>query len=119
MFSVMLPRNPPPQIFGQLLDVFKTSRHIHRLIELNIIAGSNFALGWVRKWYPRLNFSTISRGLPPPQRSKSSALQVHMDVTLEPARMMITKLLEADASFLVEYHYLSPLMVHSSEQLSL
>jgi hypothetical protein len=45
MFSVMLPRNPPPENFGQLLEVFRTSRHIHRLIELNLIAGANFALG--------------------------------------------------------------------------
>jgi hypothetical protein len=44
MFSVMLPRNPPPENFGQLLEVFRMRRRIHRLIELNIIAGANFAL---------------------------------------------------------------------------
>jgi hypothetical protein len=66
MFSVMLPRNPPPENFGQLLEVFRTSRCMHQLIELNLIAGANFALGWVRKWHPRLNFSTMSLGLPPP-----------------------------------------------------
>jgi hypothetical protein len=66
MFLVMLPTNPPPENFGQLLEVFRTSRRIHRLIELNLIAGANFALGWVRKWHPRLNFSTMSLGLPPP-----------------------------------------------------
>jgi hypothetical protein len=26
MYSIVLPRNPPPQNFGQLLDVFRTSR---------------------------------------------------------------------------------------------
>jgi hypothetical protein len=31
MFSVMLPRNPFPKNFGQLLEVFKTSQRIHRL----------------------------------------------------------------------------------------
>jgi hypothetical protein len=35
MYSVMLPRNPPPGSFEQLLDVFKSSQRIHRLIELN------------------------------------------------------------------------------------
>jgi hypothetical protein len=45
MFSVMLPRNPLPENFGQLLKVFKTSQHIHRLIELNLVAGANFSLG--------------------------------------------------------------------------
>jgi hypothetical protein len=120
MFSVMLPRNPPPpENFGQLLKVFKTIWRIHRLIELNLIAGANFALGWVWKWHSRLNFNTISRGLPPPQRSKSLVLRVHMDATLEPTRRMITKLLEADACFFHEYHYLNPLMVDSSDQPSL
>jgi hypothetical protein len=42
-----------------------------------------------------------------------------MDVTLEPARQMITKLLEADAGFFREYHYLNPLLVDSSDQVPL
>jgi hypothetical protein len=49
MFLVLLPRNPPPKNFGQLLKVFRTSWCIHRLIELNLIVGANFALGWLRK----------------------------------------------------------------------
>jgi hypothetical protein len=49
MFSVMLPRNPLPGNFGQLLEVFKISQRIHRLIELNLVAGANSALGWVWK----------------------------------------------------------------------
>jgi hypothetical protein len=48
MYSIMLPRNPPPENFGQLLKVCRTSRRIHRLIELNLVAGANFTLGWVR-----------------------------------------------------------------------
>jgi hypothetical protein len=36
-----------------------------------------------------------------------------MDATLEPTRKMITKLLEADADFFREYHYLNPCMVDS------
>jgi hypothetical protein len=47
MYSIMLPRNSPPKNFGQLLEVFRTSRLIHRLIELNHIACANFALGWI------------------------------------------------------------------------
>jgi hypothetical protein len=64
MYSVMLPRNPLPENFGQLLEVFRTSQRIHRLIELNLVAGANFALGWVRKWHPRLNFVSMSLGFP-------------------------------------------------------
>jgi hypothetical protein len=47
MYSIVLPRNPRPENFGQLLDVFRTSRRVHRLIELNLVAGANFALGWI------------------------------------------------------------------------
>jgi hypothetical protein len=119
MFSVMLPRNPPRENFGQLLEVFKVSRRIHRLIELNLVAGANSALGWVHKWHSKLNFNTISWGLPPPQRSRSVVMRVHMDATLEPARRMITKLLEADANFFHEYHYLNPLLVDSTDQVAL
>jgi hypothetical protein len=83
MFSVMLPRILPPENFGQLLDVFRTSRRIHRPIELNLIAGTNFALGWIWKWHPRLNFVTMSLNLP--HSRGSVALRVHMDATLQPA----------------------------------
>jgi hypothetical protein len=95
------------------------SQHIYRLIELNLIVGANFALGWVRKWHPRLNVSTMSLGLPPPQRSRSVAMQIHMDAMLQPARRMIAKLLEADANFFHAYHYLNPLLVDSPDQVDL
>jgi hypothetical protein len=65
MHSVMLPRNPLPGTFPQLLDAFRSSQRIHRLIELNLVAGANFALGWTRKWHPRLNYSSMSLSLPP------------------------------------------------------
>jgi hypothetical protein len=42
-----------------------------------------------------------------------------MDPTLEPARRIISKLLEADAEFFHEYHYLNPLMVDLSNQVAL
>jgi hypothetical protein len=119
MFLVMLPGNPPPENFGQLLEVFKTSRHIHQLIELNLIAGANFSLGWVQKWHPRPNFATMSLGLPPAQRSRAVALQFHMDATLQPARRMIARLLKTDANFFREYHYLNPLLVDQSYQAEL
>jgi hypothetical protein len=115
----MLPRNPPPENFGQLLEVFMTSRRIHRLIELNVVAGANFALGWVRKWHPRLNFSIMSLGLRSSQRFRTVALQIHMDATLQPVRRMIARLLEADASFFCKYHYLNPLLVDPSDQVEL
>jgi hypothetical protein len=49
MHSVMLPRNPLPATFPLLLDTFRSSQRIHRLIELNLVAGANFSLGWIRK----------------------------------------------------------------------
>jgi hypothetical protein len=98
MFYVMLPRNPFPTNFHELLDVFKTNRCIHRLIELNLIAGANFALACMRKWHPQLNFTTMSQGIPP-QRSRTSLMRAHMDATIELARRIIARLLEADAQF--------------------
>jgi hypothetical protein len=65
MYSVILPRNPLPGSFLLLLDTFRSSQRIHRLIELNLVAGANFALGWVGKWHPRLNYSSMSLNYPP------------------------------------------------------
>jgi hypothetical protein len=89
MHSMMLPRNPLPGTFPQLLAAFRSTQRIHRLIELNLVAGANFALGWTRKWHPRLNFIPMSLGLPP----GGALLQVHMDATLQSARRLIARLL--------------------------
>jgi hypothetical protein len=112
MYSIMLPRNPPPENFKQLLDAFRSSQRIHRLIELNLVAGANFALGWIRKWHPRLNYSSMSLSFPP-GRVK---LQVHKDATLQLARRIIARLLREDAGFFREHHYLNPLAVDDSDQ---
>jgi hypothetical protein len=117
MYSVMLPRNPPLENFGQLLDVFQMSQRVHCLIELNLVASTNFSLGWIRKWHPRLNYSAMSLNLPPTRRFV--ALRVHMDAMLQPARRIIARLLEADANFFCEYHYLNPLRVDDSDQAEL
>jgi hypothetical protein len=108
----MLPRNPLPGSFKQLLDVFRTSQRIHRLIELNLVAGANFALGWIRKWHPRLNYSSMLLSFPP----RGARLQVHMDATLQPARRIIARLLQEDAAFFREHHYVNPLGVDESDQ---
>jgi hypothetical protein len=108
----MLPRNPPPKSFKQLLDAFKSSQRIHRLIELNLEAGANFALGWIRKWHPRLNYSSMSLSF----LLGRVKLQVHMDATLQPARRIIGRLLQEDAGFFREHHYLNPLAVDDSDQ---
>jgi hypothetical protein len=95
MYSVMLPRNPLPGSFKQLLDVFRSSQQIHRLIELNLVASANFALGWIHKWHPRLDYNSMSLGFP----QGGVRLQVHMDATLQPARRIIARLLREDAAF--------------------
>jgi hypothetical protein len=112
MYSIMLPRNPPPENFKQLLNAFRSSQRIHCLIELNLVVGANFALGWIRKWHPRLNYSSMSLSFPPGHVK----VQVHMDATLQPARRIIVRLLREDAGFFREYHYLNPLAVDDSDQ---
>jgi hypothetical protein len=112
MHSVMLPRNPLSGTFPQLLAIFSSTQRIHRLIELNLVAGANFALGWTCKWHPRLNFISMSLSLP----SGEAQLRVHMDATLQPARRLIARLLREDAAFFHEHHYLDPLGVDDSDQ---
>jgi hypothetical protein len=111
MHSVMLPRNPLPATFPLLLDTFRSSQRIHRLIELNLVAGANFALGWIRKWQPRLNYSSMSLSYPPGRAS----LRVHLESTLQPTRQIIARLLQEDATFFRKYHYLDPLGVDDSD----
>jgi hypothetical protein len=111
MYSVMLPRNPLPGSFTELLDVFRSSQRIHRLIELNLVAGANFALGWIRKWHPRLHYSSMSLGFP----QGGVRLKVHMDATLQPARRIIARLFREDAAFFCEHHYLNLLGVDDSD----
>jgi hypothetical protein len=112
MYSVMLPCNPPPGSFRQLLETFRTSQRVHLLIKLNLIAGANFALGWMRKWHPRLNYDSMSQDLP----LRRATLGVHMDATLQPARRIISRLLQEDARFFCEHHYLNPLNMDDSDQ---
>jgi hypothetical protein len=111
MHSVMLPRNPLLGSFPLLLDAFRSSQHIHRLIELNLVAGANFALGWMRKWHPRLNYSSMSLSYP----SGGASLRVHLENTLQPARRIIARLLREDTAFFREYHYLDPLRIDDSD----
>jgi hypothetical protein len=75
------------------------------------VAGANFALGWMRKWYLRLNYSSMSLSHPP----GGASLRVHMESTLQPARRIIARLLRADAAFFREYHYLDPLGIDDSD----
>jgi hypothetical protein len=44
-----------------------------------------------------------------------ASLRVHMESTLQPARRLVARLLEADAAFFREYHYLDPLGVDDSD----
>jgi hypothetical protein len=111
MHSVMLPRNPLPATFPLLLDTFRSSHRIHRLIELNLVVGANFSLGWIRKWHPRLNYSIMSLSLAP----GGASLRVHMENTLQPARRLVARLLEVDTTFFREYNYLDPLGVDDSD----
>jgi hypothetical protein len=111
MYYVMLPRNPLPRDFMQLLETFRTSQRVHLMIKLNLVAGANFALGWMRKWHPRLNYDAMSQGLPPGR----ATLRVHMDAMLQPAKRIISRLLQEDARFFREHHYLNPFNMDDSD----
>jgi hypothetical protein len=87
------------------------SQRVHLLIKLNLITGANFALGWMRKWFPRLNYDTMSQDL----SLGRATLRVHMDATLQPVRTIISRLLQEDARFFHEQHYLNPFDVDDSD----
>jgi hypothetical protein len=87
------------------------SQRVHLLKKLNLIAGANFALGWMRKWHPRLDYDRMSQSLP----LERATVGVHMDAMLEPAKRIISRLLQEDARFFREYHYLNPFGVDDSE----
>jgi hypothetical protein len=107
----MLPRNAMLRDFRQLLETFWTSQRVHLLIKLNLIAGANFALGWMRKWHPRLDYDRMSQSLPPGR----ATVGVHMDAIQEPAKRIISRLLQEDAWFFRDYHYLNPFNVDDSD----
>jgi hypothetical protein len=109
IFTIMLPRNPLLENFHQLLDTFRSSQRVHRLIKLQLIAGAQFALTWLRKWKPRLDFDTISKGV---------LLKKHLEAMLEPVKRMINHLLEADAGFFKEHHYLDPVLSGPASKLN-
>jgi hypothetical protein len=78
-----------------------------------LVAGANFALGWICKWHLRLNYSSMSLSLP----SGGARMRVHMDATLLPIRRIIARLLREDAVFFCGHHYLDPLGVDDSDNL--
>jgi hypothetical protein len=57
------------------------------------------------------NYKSMSLSLAP----GGASLQVHMENTLQPARRLVARLLEANANFFCEYHYLDPLGVDDSD----
>jgi hypothetical protein len=65
----------------------------------------------MRKWHPRLDYDRISQSLP----SEWATVGVHMDAMLEPAKRIISRLLQEDARFFREYHYLNPFNVDDSD----
>jgi hypothetical protein len=77
----------------------------------DLVAGANFALGWMRKWHPRLNYCSMSLNYP----SGGASLRVHLENTLQPARRIIARLLREDAAFFREHHYLDPMGVDDSD----
>jgi hypothetical protein len=114
----MLLRNPPPENLHQLLDAFKSSQRVHRLVKLQLVAGAQFSLNWFCKWKPQLDFETISKGFAP-HKSNGAFLKRHLDVTIEPAKRMINRLLEADAGYFEEHHYLDPVLSGPASELNI
>jgi hypothetical protein len=66
----------------------------------------------------QLDFDTLSTGFPP-HKSKQILLKRHLDVTLEPVKRLFKRLLEADAGFFEEHHYLDPVLSGPASKLDI
>jgi hypothetical protein len=64
------------------------------------------------KMDPRLNYHSMSQDLSPGR----ATLGVHMDATLQLTRRIISRLLQEDARFFREHHYLNPFNLDDSDQ---
>jgi hypothetical protein len=53
----------------------------------------------------------MSQGLPPGR----AIVRIHMDAMLEPTRRIISRLLQEDARFFWEYHYLNPFDIDDTD----
>jgi hypothetical protein len=48
-----MPQNRKLENFPKLIEEFKTTKRVHRLVKLHLIAGAQLALTWVCIWKPQ------------------------------------------------------------------
>jgi hypothetical protein len=80
-------------------------------VKLQLIAGAQLALAWVRIWKPKLNIDEISQGFPPKRETKLGVCMSRQYKAIdEPAKRKIDRLLQADATYSEDLHYLDPIL---------
>ena len=105
-YNAMFPRNPQPETFAELMELFKDTKNIHRFIKAQMVAGAKFALVWVRIHSPKLDIDKVAEGLMLSDMKKRKVkLDKHIDAMTGPAEKMIDKLLESDKRFFKDYRY--------------
>jgi hypothetical protein len=81
-------------------------------VKLQLIAGAQLALAWVRIWKPNLNsIDKISQGFPPKRETKLGVCMSGQYKAIdEPPKRMIDRLLQADTTYSEDLHYLDPIL---------
>ena len=105
-YNAMFPRNPQPETFAELMELFKDTKNIHSFIKAQMVAGAKFALVWVRIHSPNLDIDKVAEGLMlSAMKKRKTKLDKHIEAVTGPAEKMIDRLLESDKRFFKDYRY--------------
>ena len=79
-YNAMFPRNPQPETFETLMNLFKDTKNIHRFIKAQMVAGAKFALVWVRIHAPKIDVAKVAEGMMLRDKSKKKVkLEKHIE----------------------------------------
>jgi hypothetical protein len=105
VYNAMFPRNPQPDTMEKLMKLFCSPANIHDFVKAQMVAGTKFALVWVRIHYPKIDLDQVAEGSMLTHRKNRLNIDKHNEAVTAPALKMIDRLLEADQDFFVNYRY--------------
>jgi hypothetical protein len=101
----MFPRNPQPANLPELMNKFKNVHQIHDFVKAQLMAGSRFALIWLKICHPKLDLNNVIDVCHSKLKQKRKNVDKLNDAVTPIAEKMIEELLRVDAAFFQEYHY--------------
>jgi hypothetical protein len=85
----MFSRNPQPENLTQLMVKFKDVRNIHNFVKAQMVAGTNFALIWLRIYHLEMDLDEVMQGVLLKSSKKRIKLDRHITVVSDVAEKMI------------------------------